>query len=244
MRQIAAIAATIWSKIGRLGRRAIVAAVILLSLLSLLSGSLYLYSEYARYRAEEARSEANRINWAKEIENWRLLAEQGNADAQTKLGDIYGTGDGVPQDNIEAAKWYRLAAQQGNLPAQYELGIIYESGNGIPQDYTEAAKWFHLVAEAPRHSTLMSWQDTISFGQTKLCRYYANGLGVPQDLVQAYMWCTISGEKLPISANLIAWAETISGGSISIRDRITPAMTPDQIQEARSLAFEWIRENP
>ncbi len=208
MRQIAAIAATIWSKIGRLGRRAIVAAVILLSLLSLLSGSLYLYSEYARYRAEEARSEANRINWAKEIENWRLLAEQGNADAQTKLGAIYGTGDGVPQD------------------------------------YTEAAKWFHLVAEAPRHSTLMSWQDTISFGQTKLCRYYANGLGVPQDLVQAYMWCTISGEKLPISANLIAWAETISGGSISIRDRITPAMTPDQIQEARSLAFEWIRENP
>ena len=36
-------------------------------------------------------------------------AEQGDAEAQYKLGVRYDTGDGVPQDHEEAARWYRLA---------------------------------------------------------------------------------------------------------------------------------------
>ena len=44
---------------------------------------------------------------------YRLAAEQGLAEAQNKLGALYGDGKGVPQDYTEAAKWYRLAAEQG-----------------------------------------------------------------------------------------------------------------------------------
>ncbi len=41
------------------------------------------------------------------------LAEQGDADAQNKLGFMYDDGLGVPQDYAEAMKWYRNAAEQG-----------------------------------------------------------------------------------------------------------------------------------
>jgi len=42
----------------------------------------------------------------------RVLAEQGNADAQFTLGVMYDNGRGVPQDDTEAVRWYRLAADQ------------------------------------------------------------------------------------------------------------------------------------
>src|SRR5262249_1677074 len=68
----------------------------------------------------------------------RRLAEQGDAHAQYDLGFLYATGQGVPRDYIEAAKWYRLAADQGYAAAQYNLGAVYEGGQGVPQDYVEA----------------------------------------------------------------------------------------------------------
>jgi hypothetical protein len=41
------------------------------------------------------------------------LAEQGNADAQYKLGLMYRNGRGVLQDGAKAVRWYRLWASYG-----------------------------------------------------------------------------------------------------------------------------------
>jgi TPR repeat protein len=38
--------------------------------------------------------------------------------AQNDLGFMYSTGEGVPQDDTEAGRWYRLAADQGLAEAQ------------------------------------------------------------------------------------------------------------------------------
>jgi TPR repeat protein len=35
----------------------------------------------------------------------KLLAEQGNAIAQSNLGIMYANGDGVPENDTEAVKW-------------------------------------------------------------------------------------------------------------------------------------------
>ena len=43
----------------------------------------------------------------------RPLAEQGDADAQVELGDMYSVGSVVPLDYVEAVKWFRKAADQG-----------------------------------------------------------------------------------------------------------------------------------
>jgi len=97
--------------------------------------------------------------------NLQTKAKQGDAIAQCRLGVAYSTGEGVPQDYKEAAKWYRLAAEQGNANAQALLGSCYSAGEGVPQDYTEAVKW------------------------------YSKGRGVPQDSKEAVKWFRLAAEQ-------------------------------------------------
>ena len=60
----------------------------------------------------------------------RPLAEQGDAAAQSKLGEMYAAGDGVRQDYAEAAKLYQLAAEQGEPDAQELLRPPLRCGRG------------------------------------------------------------------------------------------------------------------
>ena len=53
----------------------------------------------------------------------------------------------MPQDFVQAVKWYRLAAEQGDAYAQYTLGLMYAKGQGMPQDFVQAVKWYRLAAE-------------------------------------------------------------------------------------------------
>lgn len=71
-----------------------------------------------------------------------VLARQGNAEAQNKVGDSFKHGKGVVQDYQAAVKWYRLAAQQGNYIAQYNLAEMYLNGLGVATDKDEAREWF------------------------------------------------------------------------------------------------------
>ena len=92
----------------------------------------------------------NRGDYETALKEFRPLADQGDAEAQLNLGDLYHFGF---LDNKEAAKWYRLAAEQGNAEAQSNLGLMYENGQGVPQDYQEAVKWYRLAAEQGIAST-------------------------------------------------------------------------------------------
>ena len=77
---------------------------------------------------------------------YRLSAEQGNANAQSYLGDMYTIGQGVLQDYKEAVKWYRLAAEQGNVYAHYNLAFMYGRGQGVLQDLVYAHMWANIAA--------------------------------------------------------------------------------------------------
>jgi TPR repeat protein len=48
------------------------------------------------------------------LEQVRKRGEEGDIDAQFALGFMYQEGKphGVPQDDVESARWYRLAADQ------------------------------------------------------------------------------------------------------------------------------------
>jgi TPR repeat protein len=59
----------------------------------------------------------------------------------------YSLGDGVPEDDKEAVKWYRLAAAEGHARAQFLLGSMYDDGEGLPEDPKEAVKFYRLAAE-------------------------------------------------------------------------------------------------
>jgi TPR repeat protein len=47
---------------------------------------------------------------AKALSLCRKAAEEGAEGCQTLLGHLYSDGKGVPQDYVEAHKWYNLAA--------------------------------------------------------------------------------------------------------------------------------------
>src|SRR5258705_10708467 len=66
-----------------------------------------------------------------EIATMKAQANQGNADAQLKLGDAYLRGRGVAQNNAEAVRLFREAADKGNADAQYALGSLYAAGIGV-----------------------------------------------------------------------------------------------------------------
>ena len=54
-----------------------------------------------------------RGDYATALQEFRLLAEQGHAEAQNNVGVMFGNGLGVSQDHAEAAKWFCKAAKQG-----------------------------------------------------------------------------------------------------------------------------------
>ena len=61
---------------------------------------------------------------AKAAEWYRKAAEQGNAFAQYKLGDMYDKGEGVAKDAAKAKEWWQKAADQGNDAAQESLKLL------------------------------------------------------------------------------------------------------------------------
>ncbi len=77
---------------------------------------------------------------------WLAAAEQGVAQAQYRLGDLYETGLGVGRDFIEASKWYRRAARQGHTVAQHMVGLTYAYGLGVPRNMVNAYMWLDLAA--------------------------------------------------------------------------------------------------
>ncbi|MDB9968879.1 hypothetical protein OAE08_04335 [Gammaproteobacteria bacterium] len=62
-----------------------------------------------------------------DFEETKLLAEQGNAPAQTNLGLMYGNGRGVSENDVEAYVWFSVAVAQGHENARRNRDIVSES---------------------------------------------------------------------------------------------------------------------
>ena len=55
---------------------------------------------------------------------------------------MYGNGDGVAEDDKQAAYWYQKAAEQGHVGAQNNLCNRYGNGESVDQDYKQAVyRW-------------------------------------------------------------------------------------------------------
>ena len=72
------------------------------------------------------------------------VAENGDAEAQFRLGIIYSFYENNPK---EAAKWYLKAAEQEHVTAQVNLAALYFEGLGVERNFKEALKWYLKAAE-------------------------------------------------------------------------------------------------
>ena len=75
----------------------------------------------------------------------RELADHGDPAAENALAVRYASGDGVRQDDGEAARWFTKAAEAGNPKAQAALGTRYWAGRGVPSSLTQAYFWTVLA---------------------------------------------------------------------------------------------------
>ncbi|HIC58448.1 MAG TPA: sel1 repeat family protein [Acidobacteria bacterium] len=153
------------------------------------------------------------------IDELRVLAEAKDAEAQVTLGLAYSFGRGVPQDDVEAVRWYRLAADQGDADGQVNLGLMYADGRGVPEDDPEAVRWIRLAADQGNGDA-----------QLWLGLMYANGEGVPEDDVTAHMWFDLAASR---------FTGIDREGVVKSRDQLAAALTADQLAEAQRLAREW-----
>jgi TPR repeat protein len=120
-----------------------------------------------------------------EIEALKQEAEQGDAEAQFKLGWRYAIGDGVSEDTVEGVKWFRKGANQGNVGAQILLGKCYDGGIGIEQDHLLATKWYQKAAN--QGHPMAEYRIGIA--------YYAGVYGLPENVEEAFSWLRKAAEK-------------------------------------------------
>jgi uncharacterized protein len=101
-------------------------------------------------------------------------------------------GEGVPQNDTEAIKWYRRAAGLGRHGlAQLHLGRMHDMGRGVPRNHAIAMKWYRLAAAQGN-----------AMAQTTLALIYDTGRGVPQNYWQAVKWYRLAAEQgVPVAQN-------------------------------------------
>ena len=101
----------------------------------------------------------------------RKAADQGSPPAQTMLGTLYASGNGVAQSDFEAAKWFSKAAESGDAYAQLFLADAYSEGRGVPRNQKEAARLMEEAADKknPQAQATLGW-------------WYINGINTDMDL--------------------------------------------------------------
>ena len=142
-------------------------------------------------------------------------AEQGDADAQYKLGEMYEEGNGVPKNGEKAAEWYGNAADQGHALAQAALGALYLQGIAVPKDEAKGFEWVQKSAV-----------QGYGIAQFALGLAYANGRGVPQNFILAYSWFNLAAE----SGNMDA---------LKAKDFMRQKLTSEQMAESQNLSTKF-----
>jgi len=148
----------------------------------------------------------------------RKAAKAGNAEAQFRLGVMYGNGDGVGLDYQQARAWFEKAAAQGHENALITLAWMYANGTGVDADegrarelYLEAAargsaKAQYVVGTMYRFAQYgvkkdvakaVAWylkaaDQGMATAQFALGRMLMEGKGVAQDDAAALQWLSLA----------------------------------------------------
>ena len=182
-------------------------------------------------------------------------ANRGDATAQFSLGYAYGSGLGVPQDYVEAHKWYNLAASH---PAA-RISLKNQTRSRESRDAVAKLMTPAQLAEAQKRASawvehLETRRDSLggqlsgepgsalaalrvranrgdAAAQFSLGYAYGSGQSVPQDYVEAHKWRILAASRAPEE-----WKERFT----EARDWIAKEMTPAQLAEAQTSARAWL----
>ncbi len=136
---------------------------------------------------------------SEEIKKLKEQADNGDANAELRLGEIY-----EDKANYQKAyEYYLKASNHGLDEATNYIGLLYQSGLGVEQNYKMAAHYFEMAAN-----------NGYKYSNNNLGFLYLNGLGVERNFKEAY-------ERLKTSSNLNKYLldilEKINNGSKTIQ---------------------------
>ena len=123
------------------------------------------------------------------VEDYLVLAEVGDSDAQYNLAMLYFNGEAVFQSYSDAVFWFKKAAKQNNVDAKYHLAGMYMTGRYVELDYTKAAQWYRDAAEQGHAPS-----------QNNLGELYFTGDGVNQNKFEAERWFEKAQEQGNVNA--------------------------------------------
>ena len=218
---------------------------------ALLVLSVLLSSTVAVAGLKEGYAALSKKDYVTAANEYRPLAERGDAEAQYRIGRMYEFGNGYPQDKAQGIAWIRKAAAQGHVDAEQELGVVYATGDGVTQDDVQAVAWFRKAAE-----------QGDATAQYNLGLLYAKGQGVTKDYAQSVDWWRKSAaqgnadaqfklavvyhtgqgaakDEVVALANATLAARNGDKENIDYRNEIAKPLTPEQRRNATSLANAW-----
>ena len=167
------------------------------------------YKEVDRLSREAVEGRNSDAAWKK----LQKLAENGNAEAQYRVANIYLS---MFQDKDEAIKWYRKAAENGHEVSQQNIAVdlvnmekneealtwirrwakdgrawaesylarLYAEGRaGLTQNYGEALKWYEKILYT--HSQLPQKENANDYAEIGDL-YRTGGYGIKANLVKAH----------------------------------------------------------
>lgn len=137
---------------------------------------------------EDGRAAYGREDYKAALKLLQPLAENGNAEAEYVLGNLYFYGHGVAKNKAEGLKWWTKSGEHGHVPALTTLTMAYTSDwFGLTKDEAEASKWFgkaKALAEGGNADAMES-----------IANLYSYGTGVKRDDAEALRWRTTAAEQ-------------------------------------------------
>ena len=115
----------------------------------------------------------------------RRRAEGGDAEAQYKLGTLYGEEKSVLKDDVKSAIWVRKAAEQGFTAAEASLADMYFIGIGVPREPAQVLTW---TRRAAKHGNAESQRALSNF-------YFLGWMGLSKDNAQGIVWLRKAAEQ-------------------------------------------------
>jgi len=158
-------------------------------------------------------------------------ARFGDVVAQTRLGQIYYNGEGVPVDFIKGFFWMQQAASSGGLIAQEQIACAFLTGSGA--DRNESVSHFvslKLANEGMPEAQHIVAIDFYILGLREKESYfmgYQPETMLQTNLVQAYKWVELARlNGFPVSKERNDVLEEINKTSINYAQKLVAAFKP------------------
>jgi hypothetical protein len=150
---------------------------------------------------EDAKAAIQNENYKKAFELLSPLAEEGNAEAQTRLGALYVNGQGVEEDITKGLSWIMKAGSQGFEAARmhaYNLCVDLANQGNVSAIYNVGYMCLNGWIQQQVPNKCIAWLETAAKlghirSASELSKIYTKGLfGITPDEEKASYWSNLA----------------------------------------------------